>query len=200
MSDAMTLNYYNSNAAVFSETTKNVDFSEVQQIFTNYLSLDASVLDFGCGSGRDTRYFIDHGYHVTATDGSEVICKMATDYTGIQVKQMLFEELDDRNQYDGIWACASILHLSREELPDIFRKMHRALKKNGIIYTSFKYGTFEGERNGRYFTDFTEELFEEFARQISGLQIEKMWITGDVREGRDDERWLNILLRKTDIC
>ena len=200
MSDAMTLNYYNSNAAVFSETTKNVDFSEVQQIFTNYLSLDASVLDFGCGSGRDTRYFIDHGYHVTATDGSEVICKMATDYTGIQVKQMLFEELDDRNQYDGIWACASILHLSREELPDIFRKMHRALKKNGIIYTSFKYGTFEGERNGRYFTDFTEEMFKEFARQLSGLQIEKMWITGDVREGRDDERWLNILLRKTDIC
>ena len=200
MSDAITLNYYNSNDAVFSETTKNVDFSEVQQIFTNHLSPDASILDFGCGSGRDTRYFIDHGYHVAATDGSEVICKMATKYTGIQVKQMLFEELDDRNQYDGIWACASILHLSREELPDIFRKMHRALKKNGIIYTSFKYGTFEGERNGRYFTYFTEEMFEEFARQISGLRIEKMWITGDVREGRGEERWLNILLRKADIC
>lgn len=199
MSDAITLNYYNSNAAVFSETTKNVDFSEVQLIFTNYLSLNASILDFGCGSGRDTKYFLDQGYHVTATDGSEVICKMATDYTGIQVKQMLFEELNDRSQYDGIWACASILHLSREELLDIFHKMHRALKKNGVIYTSFKYGTFEGERNGRYFTDFTEELFEEFARQISGLQIEKMWITGDVREGRGDERWLNILLRKMDI-
>ena len=92
MSDAITLNYYNSNAAVFSETTKNVDFSEVQQIFTNQLSPDASILDFGCGSGRDTRYFIDHGYHVTATDGSEMICKMATKYTGIQVKQRLFEE------------------------------------------------------------------------------------------------------------
>ena len=81
---------------------------------------------------------------------------MATDYTGIQVKQMLFEELNDRNQYDGIWACAFILHLSREELPDILHKMHQALKRNGIIYTSFKYGTFEGEKNGRYFTYFTE--------------------------------------------
>lgn len=200
MSDAITLNYYNSNAAVFSETTKNVDFSEVQQIFTKHLSPDASILDFGCGSGRDTKYFLNHGYHVTATDGSDVICKMATDYTGIQVKQMLFEELDDRNQYDGIWACASILHLSREKLPIIFHKMHQALKTNGIIYTSFKYGTFEGERNGRYFTDFTEGMFEKFVRQISGLQIEKMWITGDVREGRGDERWLNILLRKTDVC
>ena len=200
MSDAITLNYYNSNAAVFSETTKNVDFSEVQQIFTKHLSPDASILDFGCGSGRDTKYFLNNGYHVTATDGSDVLCKMANEYTGIQVKQMLFEELDDRNQYDGIWACASVLHLSREKLPNIFHKMHQALKTNGIIYTSFKYGTFEGERNGRYFTDFTEGMFEEFVRQISGLQIEKMWITGDVREGRGDERWLNILLRKTDVC
>ena len=200
MNDAKTLNYYNSNAVNFSETTKKVDFSEVQQIFINHLSIDAFILDFGCGSGRDTKYFLNHGYHVTATDGSEAICKIASDYTGIPVKQMLFEELDARNRYDGIWACASILHLSKDELPDIFQKMHRALKENGIIYTSFKYGTFEGERNGRYFTDFTEGLFEEFARQISGLKIEKMWITGDVREGRGDERWLNILLRKTDIC
>lgn len=200
MSDVSTLHYYNSNAADFSETTKNVDFSEVQQIFINYLSPYASILDFGCGSGRDTKYFLNHGYHVTATDGSQAICKIATAYTGIQVKRMLFEELDDQNQYDGIWACASILHLSKEELPNIFYKMYRALKWNGIIYTSFKYGTFEGERNGRYFTDFTEEMFAAFIKQISGLQIEKMWITGDVREGRGNERWLNILLRKTDIC
>ena len=199
MSDAITLNYYNSNAADFSETTKNVNFLKVQQIFTNHLLPDASILDFGCGSGRDTKYFLDHGYHVKATDGSEAICKIATDYTGIQVKQMLFEELDDRNKYDGIWACASILHLSKEELSDIFQKMYRALKENGIIYTSFKYGTFEGMRNGRYFTDFTEEMFVAFIKRISGLKIEKMWITGDVREGRGDERWLNILLRKTNI-
>ena len=196
MSDAITLNYYNSNAAVFSETTKNVDFSEVQQIFTNYLSPNASILDFGCGSGRDTKYFLDQGYHVTATDGSEVICKMATDYTGIQVKQMLFEELDDRNQYDGIWACASILHLSREELPDIFHKMHQALKTNGIIYTSFKYGIFEGERNGRYFTDFTEEKFEKFVQNIENVKLREEWITSDVRPGRGDEKWLNLILQK----
>ena len=200
MSDAITLNYYNINAEDFSETTKNVNFLKLQQIFTKQLSPNASILDFGCGSGRDSKYFLDHGYHVTATDGAEEICKIATDYTGIKVKQMLFEELDDRNKYDGIWACASILHISKEKLPDIFQKMHQALKENGIIYTSFKYGTFEGERNGRYFTDFTEEMFVEFTKQIWGLKIEKMWITGDVREGRGDERWLNILLRKTDIC
>ncbi len=199
MSDAITLNYYNSNAAVFSETTKNVDFSEVQQIFTKHLSPDASILDFGCGSGRDTKYFLNNGYHVTATDGSGVICKMATDYTGIQVKQMLFEELDDRNQYDGIWACASILHLSKNDLFLVFHKMNKALKENGIIYTSFKYGEFEGERNGRYFTDFTEDSLKEFILQIPQLQIKEIWTTGDVREGRGDERWLNILICKGKI-
>ena len=113
---------------------------------------------------------------------------------------MLFEELDEQNQYDGIWACASILHMSEKEPPGIFRKMHQAVKKDGLIYTSFKYGSFEGERNGSYFTDFTEEKFTDFIRKISGFRIEKMWITGDVREGRGDERWLNILLRRTDIC
>ena len=195
-----TIEYYNQNTNMFVYETCQVDFTIIQEQFVKMIPLCSNILDFGCGSGRDTKYFLDHGYHVTAIDGSEAICKIATDYTGIQVKQMLFEELDDRNKYDGIWACASILHLSREELPDIFQKMHQALKTNGIIYTSFKYGTFEGERNGRYFTDFTEEMFVAFIKQISGLQIEKVWITGDVREGRGDEKWLNILLRKTDIC
>ncbi len=198
-SDMTTINYYDSNADKFTETTKRVDFSEIQQMFIKYLSPDASILDYGCGSGRDTKFFLDQGYHVTATDGSEEICKIASDYTGVSVKHLIFEELDDWNQYDGIWACASILHVPKKELPNIFYKMHRALKKNGLIYTSFKYGMFEGERNGRYFTDFTEDEFKDFVGEILGLEIEKMWITRDVREGRGDERWLNILLRKTDI-
>ena len=83
MSNMTTINYYDSNAVEFTETTKKVDFSEIQQVFMSYLSPDASILDFGCGSGRDTKYFLDHGYHVTATDGSAEICKIATDYTGI---------------------------------------------------------------------------------------------------------------------
>ena len=195
-----TINYYNKYTKSFIQATRSVDFTNIQNKFLSYLPSGASILDFGCGSGRDTKYFLKRKYNVTAIDGSEEICKEASKYTGIKVKQMLFEELNDQNIYDGIWACASVLHLSREKLPNIFHKMNQALKTNGIIYTSFKYGTFEGERNGRYFTDFTEVMFEKFAKQISGLQIEKMWITGDVREGRGDERWLNILLRKTDVC
>ena len=68
-----------------------------------------------------------------------------------------------------------------------------------LIYTSFKYSNFEGERNGRYFTDFTEVAFKEFLAGISELTIEDYWITGDVRPGRGEEKWLNLILRKSDI-
>ena len=98
--------------------------------------------------------------------------------------------------YDGIWACSSILHLPKPALADVLDKMTAALKPNGLIYTSFKYGSFEGLRNGRYFTDFTESEFQAFLKQIPQLRIEESWTTADVRPGREDEQWLNLLLRK----
>ena len=191
-----TLNYYNINANSFVSSTLSVDFSQTQDKFLRLLPSAAAILDFGCGSGRDTKYFLDAGMQVDATDGSEELCRLASEYTGIPVRQMLFEELDAKAQYDGIWACSSILHLSQESLKDVLKKMIAALKEHGIIYTSFKYGTFEGERNGRFFTDFTEETFREFVADVDGIRIEEMWITGDVRPGRGDERWLNLILRK----
>lgn len=191
-----TLNYYNTNATSFVSSTRSVDFTQTQDRFLRLLPSAAAILDFGCGSGRDTKYFLDVGMQVDATDGSEELCRLASEYTGIPVRQMLFEELDAKAQYDGIWACSSILHLSQESLKDVLKKMIAALKENGIIYTSFKYGTFEGERNGRFFTDFTEETFREFVADVDGIRIEEMWITGDVRPGRGDERWLNLILRK----
>lgn len=194
--DSETLNYYNTNAHSFVSSTISVDFTQTQDKFLHLLPPAATILDFGCGSGRDTKYFLDAGMHVDATDGSEELCRLASEYTGIPVRQMLFEELDAKAQYDGIWACSSILHLSKESLKDVLRKMIAALKENGIIYTSFKYGTFEGERNGRFFTDFTEEMFREFVADVDGIRMEEMWITGDVRPGRGDERWLNLILRK----
>ena len=191
----MTLNYYNQNADSFIEGTVSVNFKEVQDKFLQMLS-GKKILDFGCGSGRDTMYFLKSGFDVTATDGSEELCKYASEYTGIQVKQMLFQDLDEVDYYDGIWACSSILHLSKNELRIVMNKMSRALKAGGIIYTSFKYGNFEGERNGRYFTDFTEKTFEEFVGEIDNLQLKEEWITGDVRPGRGEEKWLNVILQK----
>lgn len=191
-----TIDYYNLNAENFIESTQNVDMYQAQDRFLQLLDENASILDFGCGSGRDTRYFMDKGYQVTATDGSAEICRLASIFTGIAVKEMLFQELDEIDTYDGIWACSSILHLPKLELLPVISKMCMALKDSGVIYTSFKYSDFEGVRNGRYFTDFTEDSFKEFIAEIPELTIEDQWITGDVRLGRGEEKWLNLILRK----
>lgn len=191
-----TLNYYAENAADFAADTVNVDFSATQERFLALLSAGASILDFGCGSGRDTKAFLERGYRVTAVDGSPELCTLASAYTGIPVRQMLFAKLDDVEAYDGIWACASILHVPSADLPNIFRRMITALKPGGVIYASFKYGTFAGERNGRYFTDFTEETFTDFLRQFPELTFEDQWMSSDVRPGRSNEKWLNAILEK----
>ncbi len=198
MQDFNTLNYYNSRAERFCESTVSVNFADTQDIFLSKLTAGSAILDFGCGSGRDTKYFLSQGYQVEAIDGSTELCKLASQYTGIQVRHMFFQELSEINKYDGIWACASVLHLPWIELIDVVNRMQAALRANGIIYISFKYGTFSGERNGRYFTDMTEETFAGFLHGIDGLQIEEQWISNDVRPGRGEERWLNIILRKWD--
>lgn len=204
MNQNTTLHYYNQNAKQFSADTIAVDFAQTQNRFLSKLKSGSYLLDFGCGSGRDTKYFLEQGFCVDAIDGSQELCKLASNHTGIEVKNMLFQELNEKEKYDGIWACSSILHLPKEELAGVMVKMAAALKTNGIIYTSFKYGNFQGERNGRFFTDMTEEAFAEVLEVIKGqgrdeLKIEEQWITADVRPGRDDEKWLNLLLRKCNI-
>ena len=139
-------------------------------------------------SGRDTKYFLEQGYQVEAIDGSEELCKVASAYTGITVKKLLFIDLSEVQKYDTIWACSSILHASSDELIIIMKKIGIALKDNGVFYTSFKYGTFEGERNDRYFTDMTEESLSALLTKVTGFNIEEQWITSDVRPGREDDR------------
>ena len=191
-----TLEFYNRNADSFIENTLYADMHETQDRFLDLVKPGGRILDFGCGSGRDTRYFLSHGYQVDAVDGSAELVRKASEQLGISVKQQLFQDLSEVDRYDGIWACASILHLPKSELKDVMQKMTTALHDNGVIYTSFKYGSYEGERNGRYFTDFTEETIREFLEDMPMLRIRECWVTVDVRPGRDDEKWLNLILSK----
>ena len=191
-----TLDFYNNNSKTYIEKTLSGDTTNLYNKFLKYVPQYGAILDLGCGSGRDTKYFIDNGYEVDAMDGSKELCKAATKYTGIQVQYMLFENFNDSNIYDGIWACASILHLKKCELSDMIKRLYKALKEDGVIYMSFKYGDFEGVRNGRYFTYLTEESFDMLMEPINGFKKEKIWATGDVREDRGTEQWLNIILRK----
>lgn len=191
-----TLEYYNEHAKAFAASTANLEFTEFQDKFLSYIKPGARVLDFGCGSGRDTKYFLDKGYQVDAIDGSSELVKMASEYAQIEVKQMLFQELQAVGVYDGIWACSSILHLTGDELADVMERMEKALVSKGIIYMSFKYGTEENERKGRHFTDMTEDKMKGMLDKVGLFMTEDMWVTSDVRPGREDEKWLNVIVRK----
>ncbi|SEV87418.1 class I SAM-dependent DNA methyltransferase [[Clostridium] fimetarium] len=187
---ADTLEYYNKNAKDFNDSTFEVDFAKVQEWFCKYLKAGSLILDFGCGSGRDTKYFMERGYRLDAIDGSKELCEIASENTGIVVKNQVFNKLNEVEKYDGIWACASILHLQYNELKEVLVKMNIALNESGILYCSFKYGDFEGDRNGRYFTDMTAEKLDRLIDEIGILEVREQMITTDVRPGRDDEKWL----------
>ena len=191
-----TLQYYNQHAKAYVDSTRDVEFSQTQERFLQYLKPGARILDFGCGSGRDTKYFRNRGFQVEAVDGSAEFVRLASDYTGINVRRMLFQDLDEVDRYDGIWACSSILHLPFAELEEVLGKMARALRRRGIVYTSFKYGTEEGGRSGRYFTNMTEAKMAGLLERIPVYDVKEMWVTFDVRPDRGDERWLNMILRK----
>ena len=197
-----TIAYYNHNAEAFSAGTLASDMEQARSRFLACLPplqatpADACILDLGCGSGRDAKAFLDLGYWVEASDGSEELCRLASAYTGIPVKHMLFQELSEKERYDGIWACASILHMEKKSLPAILHRIAAALKPGGVLYTSFKYGNFEGMRGGRYFSCFTEETLAALMAKEPGLKVFDMWLTQDVRPGREDERWINMLARR----
>ena len=191
-----TIGYYDTYGDEYVRNTVNVEFGRTWARFLAYLPEHASILDLGCGSGRDARAFMEMGYAVTAVDGSEKMCELAGAYLGQPVRQLLFTDLAADGEYDGIWACSSILHLRKKELRQVLASIHRALRGPGIFYTSFKLGEFEGERHGRTFTDFTEESFRAFLEPQALFTILDCWQSGDVRPGRETEKWLNLIMKK----
>lgn len=191
-----TLEYYNHQSVDYNAETFDLKFTDIQDRFLSYIKQNSLILDFGCGSGRDTKYFLSKGFRVEAVDGSEEMVKIASRNTGIQVKQMLFSELNEVNRYDGIFACASILHIPYKDLPAVFTRMKKALKDNGIIYASFKYGDFEGYRSDRYYTDLTEERLSLILNQVGDFEVLEMNTTVSVIPGRDEELWLNVIAKK----
>ena len=162
-----TLEYYNKNAKIYCEQTLEGNMQENYDKFLQHLPSYAYILDFGCGSGRDSKYFIEKGYKVKAIDGSIEMCKLASKYINQEVICMNFEELKDINTYDGIWACSSILHVEKENLSGILIKMINALKVNGIIYTSFKIGEGFEIKEGKYYNYLTKNEMIQILRNLN---------------------------------
>ena len=190
-----TKDYYNNNAQEFVNSTFMVDMQSLYQPFLNLLPDFGRILDLGCGSGRDALAFKNMGYKIEAIDYSAELVKQASDLTGIEVRLQSFYDLDEINTYDGIWACASLLHCERHRLVDVLQRMIQSLKANGVIYMSFKYGDQDREKDGREFTDLNEQQAGELLDHFNQVSLAKQWISIDKRPDRT-EQWLNLLWKK----
>lgn len=194
-----TLSYYERHAAHYAEQTRNVDMQPILNAFVPLLSPSARLLDVGCGSGRDSLYFARRGFEVIAVDGSPALVDQArdllADYPQATVLQQQFLDLKWDNHFDGIWACASLLHCTPAELPRVLSQLTQALKAGGVFYLSFKYGTDYRRQGARHFLDMNEKQFKQLLQTQPELALHKLWLTPDQRPERRAQ-WFNVIVRK----
>ena len=196
MTQDTTLAFYEGNAKPYYDGTVNINMTVLYTSFLTCMPTYASVLDAGCGSGRDTLYFASRGYQVTAFDASPALVDLATKLTGQEVLNLSFQDLAFEDQFNGIWACSSLMHVPLDEMHDAIFRLSRAMKVDGILYASFKYGTGEHDRNGRHFVDLDEDGCDELIKLHPEFAVIRCWKTSDLRPGKSNEKWLNLLVRK----
>jgi len=188
-----TTEYYNRNARAYYDQTVNLDMSDRYSPFLKLIPKNGKILDAGCGSGRDSLFFKQQGYSVVSFDISKELVNFASRLIGRDVLHMSFNDLDFEDEFHGIWACASLLHIPQSEIDDVINKLSRALKINGVLYASFKHGNNERKNGDRMFNDYNEEKLNLLINRHENLKIENLWLTEDVRSDRKNEFWMNVL-------
>jgi SAM-dependent methyltransferase len=187
-----TIAYYEEHAEAYAERVLGAAMDALYEPFLALLPAGAHILDAGCGPGRDALVFLQRGYRVTAIDASAAMARLAAARLGQAVEVLRFQDLDYEQEFDAIWACASLLHVPRREMDNVFRRCTRALRPGGIWYISFKLGEAEEEREGRRFTDFTEVSLRALMDRHRLLEVLQVWRTQDRRE----VTWVNALVRR----
>lgn len=190
------IDYYNQNASAYYEKTVHADMAKIMQPFIELLPENAEVLDMGCGSGRDTLALEEAGFSVTAMDGAAEMCRLAEIYTDKEILHLTYEEMDFQNVFDGIWACAALVHIPYKKMPQTLKKMVEALVDGGLIYMSLRDGNRKGWDGLRQYYDYNEERILELLGNIPGTKIVDIWKTLPLIEDDNPSAWWNIILRK----
>ena len=195
-----TLDYYNKNSEEYFNSTLNVDMTNTYKAFLKLVPKDGKILDLGCGSGRDSMNFMKLGYEVTAVDGAKELAKRASVLLGKEVIVSTFEELELKEKFHGIWACASLLHIKREDLKIVLNNLYNNLDDNGVFYMSFKYGEKEYvDDKNRYFNCFTDESIISFINENTKYNILGLYITEDKLGRVNEVKWVNLICNKKSV-
>lgn len=192
-----TQQYYREHAEAFVASTLDVNMGELYRCFLPLLPPKGRILDAGCGSGRDSKHFQSLGFDVSAFDASPELACLASILLNTRVKTQTFQQLNEHSRYDGIWCCASLLHVPNIELSDVMVRLNNALRPQGVLYASFKYGNQEREQGGRFFCDQNEQTLQTLITLTPTLIIDNTWVTTDQRVERSHEKWLNVIMKKT---
>lgn len=148
--DDATLQFYRRNAEAYAGWAKAPSTRLIG--FLKLLPPGGAILELGCGAGNHAAVMLAEGFLLRATDGSPEMAEVASRRINHPVEPMLFDELRDREAYDGVWASACLLHVPRDELAGILGRIHRALKPGGVFYASYKIGHGDGRDSiGRYY-------------------------------------------------
>lgn len=195
----MSIDYYNKNARNFIDRTVNIDMSILADQFLEGVVVKGRILDLGCGSGRDSLYFMNKGYDVYAIDGSKALVEYAKNILGINVEQSTYEDYETSLNFDGIWASASLLHVPEEDMVQVVKKFTKKLKVQGIFFMSFKKYKKNFSNEGRDFTCYEEAGLRKMIQGVEDLDIVKIIETPSAKEGHEEERWVSAFCRKRSL-
>ena len=190
-----TVRYYDRNSRAFVDRSRALDMTSLYRPFLALIPPGGHILDAGCGSGRDSKAFGDQGYRVTAMDASKAMVAEAADFIGRPVRLLRLQEMAFQDEFDGVWACASLLHVPRNEIDAVLERITQALKPEGVLYASFKEGEQDRVADGRFFSDYTQSSLTELLARQPQLQTRQVWTT----RADDGVNWVNALARKAAV-
>ncbi|MCO7543261.1 class I SAM-dependent methyltransferase [Stutzerimonas nitrititolerans] len=194
--DTATIQYYDDHANDYESSTADIILTEPWDTFTSHIKPNGKILDVGCGGGRDILHFQKLGFTVEAIEPTPRLASIARKKTNAKILEISIQELTADRQFDGVWACASLLHIPTLEIKEAIQKLSNATKADGYIYISLKEGLGEVRKSdGRLFSSFTQSQVSDIIKDIHALEIVKTWVTEDAAH-RSGVRWLNILLKK----
>jgi len=195
--DDRTLSFYTREASAYASRSEYSNSKHIEA-FLSLLPAGAVILELGCGAGRDSEFMIGRGFEVRPTDGTPELAQAAEQRLGMPVATLLFADLDEESTCDGIWANACLLHVPREDLPEVLLKIHAALKPGGAFYASFKAGETEGrDQFNRYYNYPSESSLREWYAASAWADVTITAEKGGGYDGRPTD-WLHVVAIKQD--
>ncbi len=194
--DESTRDFYDKNAESYALQTAQADLSQLYARFLPLIPRAGRILDVGCGGGRELRHFKRLGYDCIGIDPASHLVRIARTYADCEVLVGTAQEIAFTSEFDGVWACASLLHLGRRELALAIDRIQAALRPNGALFLSIQEGAGEFvSDDGRFYARYLSQELVEIIN-ASGLTTLDVWSTQDTLPGRESMLWLNLLARK----